>query len=189
METAALVLDLADARPPTLGAGRLVCIDGPGGSGKTTLAAAVAERRPGSAVIHMDDLYDGWSGLLDVRGPLDEILLPLARGEAGSYRRYDWVERRHAETVAVAPTPLLVLEGVASGVRSHAHLATVTVWVSAPADLRLRRGLARDGAELRDQWHEWMRQEEVLFAREGVAGRADVVVDGTGVVPPSVRRP
>ncbi|MCW2791297.1 MAG: hypothetical protein JWO76_395 [Nocardioides sp.] len=189
MDTAALVLDLAYAREPTLGAGRLVCVDGPGGSGKTTLAAALAERHPGSTVVHMDDLYDGWSGLLDVRGPLDDLLLPLARGEAGSYRRYDWHQRRYAETVVVAPAPLLVLEGVASGVRSHAHLATVTVWVTAPADLRLHRGLERDGIALHDQWQEWMRNEEVLFAREGVAGRADVLVDGTGVAPPRVRRP
>ena len=32
------------ARPPTLGAGRLVCVDGPAGSGKTSLADAVARR-------------------------------------------------------------------------------------------------------------------------------------------------
>jgi uridine kinase len=189
VDTAALVLDLANARPPTLGSGRLVCVDGPGGSGKTTLAGALAERQPGTTVVHMDDLYDGWSGLLDVSGPLDAILLPLARGEAGSYRRYDWYERRYAETVVVAPGPLLVLEGVASGVRSHAHLATVTVWVTAPAELRLRRALERDGVALREQWHEWMRNEDVLFARERVAERADVLVDGSGVGPPTLRPP
>lgn len=187
MDTAALILGLADARPPTLGAGRLVCVDGPGGSGKTTLAAALQQDRPGSTVVHMDDLYDGWSGLLDVRGPLDTLLLPLARGEAGHYRRYDWHERRYAETVVVAPGPLLVLEGVASGVRSHAGLATVTVWVSAPPELRLSRGLERDGAALREQWHEWMRNEDVLFARECVDERADVVVDGTGGRPARLR--
>jgi uridine kinase len=189
VDVAALVLDLALSRPPTLGAGRLVCVDGPGGSGKTTLADALAALRPGTAVVHMDDLYDGWSGLLDVQEPLDTLLLPLARGEAGSYRRYDWSERRYAETVVVPPGPLLVLEGVASAVRSHAHLATVTVWVQAPDDVRLRRGLERDGLALREQWHEWMRHEEVLFAREGTALRADVLVDGSGDAPPTVRRP
>ena len=35
------VLALAASRPPSLGAGRLVCVDGPAGSGKTTLAAAL----------------------------------------------------------------------------------------------------------------------------------------------------
>lgn len=186
MDAARLVLELADDRPPTLGSGRLICIDGPGGSGKTTLAAAIAELHRGACVVHMDDLYDGWSGLHDVGTQLNSILAPLTRDEAGSYRRYDWDARRYAETVEVSPGPLLVLEGVASAVRSHAHLATVTVWVSAPAELRLRRGLERDGPALRDQWHRWMRDEDLLFAREGVEERADVLVDGTGAGPPTL---
>ena len=188
MDTARLVLDLADARPPTLGSGRLVCIDGPGGSGKTTLATAIASRRTEARVVHMDDLYAGWSGLHDVASQLDSLLGPLARDEAGSYRRYDWHTGSWAEIVTVPPVPLLVLEGVASGAGSHAHLATVTVWVSAPADVRLHRGLARDGAELRSRWVAWMRDEDRLFARERVAERADVRVDGTGVEPPTLRR-
>ncbi len=134
----------------------------------------------------MDDVYDGWSGLHDVGDQLDSILTPLTRDEAGSFRRYDWDARRYAETVVVPPGPLLVLEGVGSAVRSHAHLATVTVWVSAPPELRLRRGLARDGEALRDEWHRWMREEDLLFAREGVEQRADVLVDGTGAEPPTL---
>ena len=39
------------SRPATLGAGRLVCVDGPAGSGKTTLGAALAERT-GAQLIH-----------------------------------------------------------------------------------------------------------------------------------------
>ena len=166
-----------------------MCVDGPGGSGKTTLAAAIASLCPGAHVVHMDDLYDGWSGLHDVAGQLDTLLGPLTRDEAGSYRRYDWHAHGFAETVVVPPGPLLVLEGVASAVRSHAHLATVTVWVSAPADLRLRRGLERDGAALRARWEAWMREEDALFAREQVEQRADLLVDGSGVEPPTLRGP
>ncbi len=39
--TAAFLVTSVLARPPTLGVGRLVCVDGPAGSGKTTLAAAL----------------------------------------------------------------------------------------------------------------------------------------------------
>ena len=188
MDAARFVLDLATSRPPTLGRGRLVCVDGPGGSGKTTLASAIASLRTGARVVHMDDLYDGWSGLHDVAGQLDSLLGPLARDSSGSYRRYDWHAGSWAETVAVPPCPLLVLEGVASAVRSHAHLSTVTVWVSAPAQVRLRRGLERDGVALRSRWQTWMHEEDRLFAREGIEERADVLVDGTGVEPPTLRR-
>ena len=44
-----------DARPPTLGRGRLLCVDGPAGSGKTTLADEV-RAITGAPVVHMDNL-------------------------------------------------------------------------------------------------------------------------------------
>ena len=182
-----MVLSLAEARPPTLGDGRLVCLDGPAGSGKTTLAEAVAALRPGTRVIHMDDLYDGWDGLPRLTDQLTALLRPLARGVAGTYRRYDWLAGRYAETVTVPPAPLLVLEGVGSGSRAHADLTTVLAWVEAPRDLRLSRGLDRDGAELADRWRQWMVEEEELHTRERVEARADVLVDGTGVAPPRLR--
>lgn len=186
--TAALLLALAEARPPTLGAGRLVAVDGPAGSGKTTLAAALATARPGTTVVHMDDLYDGWSGLPRVADQLDGLLAPLGRGRPGSYRRYDWHEERYAETVTVPPGRLLVLEGVGSGDRSVAHLVTVLAWVSAPAELRLRRGLERDGAAMAGAWERWMRDEAEHLARQRTEERADVLVDGTGSRPAYVAR-
>ena len=186
-DAAAVVLALAEERPPTLGDGRLVCVDGPAGSGKTTLAASVAGRRPGARVVHMDDLYDGWDGLPRLTAQLTGLLRPLARGTAGSYRRYDWLAGRYAETVTVPPGPLLVLEGVGSGSRDHADLVTVLAWVEAPADLRLRRGLERDGAAMADHWRRWAIDEQALFRREATAERADLLVDGTGVTPPMPR--
>ncbi len=184
-EAAGGVLDLLGSRAPTLGSGRLLCIDGPAGSGKTTLATAVAELS-GSRVVHMDDLYDGWRGLPRLGDQLGTILEPLAAGRAGRYRRYDWETGSYAETHPVTPSPLLVLEGVGSGSAAHAACCTVLVWVEAPTDLRLTRGIARDGAGLEAQWRQWMLDEAQHFEREGTRDRADVVVDGTGRALPHV---
>ena len=186
-DAAALLLEVAESRPPTLGAGRLVCVDGPAGSGKTTLASAVAALRPGTPVIHMDDLYDGWEGLPHLTDQLSGLLRPLSTGEPGTYRRYDWHAGRYAETVTVTPGPLLVLEGVGSGSRTHADLTTALAWVWAPAGLRLRRGLERDGEALADRWHQWMVDEGRYLAQEQVEARADLLVDGTGLTPPRLR--
>lgn len=183
---AALVLDLAAGRGATLGAGRLVCLDGPGGSGKTTLATAVASVVAGTAVVHMDDLYDGWSGMRAGTAQLGPLLRDLAAGRPGRYRRYDWHAARFAETVTLDPAPLLVIEGVGSGVAALDDLVTVLAWVWVPTELRLARGLERDGTHLRAQWEAWMRDETELFADERTAERADVVVDGTGEHPPTV---
>lgn len=183
------MLGLAQARPPTLGSGRLVCIDGPGGSGKSTLADALVGLEPAGRVVHMDDLYDGWEGLARVSDQLASLLLPLAEDRPGSYQRYDWHGRAFAETVTVEPVPLLVVEGVGSAAAAYSALATVVVWVEAPREQRLRRGLARDGEELRGQWVRWRADEARLFASEDTRRRADVVVDGTGAHPPTIRGP
>ena len=52
MSNAAEVLSLARSRPPTLGSGRLICVDGPAGSGKTTLAEEVASLSRGAGDPH-----------------------------------------------------------------------------------------------------------------------------------------
>ncbi len=168
-----------------------MCLDGPAGSGKTALAGAVATSSAGTPatvrVVHLDDLYDGWAGLDGVGDALGGLLGPLAEGRAGSYRRYDWHARAFVETVEVAPVPLLVLEGVGSGTAARTVAPTLLAWVEAPPDLRLARGLARDGEALQAQWVRWQRREDAHFARERTRARADVVVDGTGRLAPTAR--
>lgn len=185
-EVAITVLARAQALPATLGSGRLICVDGPAGSGKTTLAAAIGALA-GAPVVHMDSLYDGWDGLPHVVDQLDDLLLPLSDDRAGHYLRYDWDLQEYVETVTVVPAPLLVLEGVGSGSRAHADLCTVLVWVEAPPDLRLARGIERDGQAVEQHWRQWMQDEAEHFAREETRSRADLVVDGTGLQDPVSR--
>lgn len=167
------------ARPAGLGAGRLVCLDGPAGSGKTTLATLLQERWRAS-LVHMDDLYEGWYGRdAGVRHLLDDVLAPLARGDEGRYRRYDWDADAPAEEHRVPPGPVLVVEGCGSAPRAVDGYDPLVVWVEVPADLRLRRGLARDGEAMRDHWLQWMAEEQDLYARERTRERAQVHIDGT----------
>lgn len=176
MSPAAEALAVAHARPATLGAGRLVCVDGPAGSGKTTLAAQIATLAGDATVVHMDDLYPGWDGLEAVAEPVLGLLAPLAEDRPGRYRRWDWLAGRRAEEHVVEPAPLLVLEGVASGNLAWARWSTALVWVETAAETRLARGLARDGEEVRPRWVRWMNEEQVVFARERTRERADLVV-------------
>ncbi len=185
-DVATLILSLASARPATLGAGRLVCVDGPAGSGKTTLGAELADRT-GAQLIHGDDLMEGWRGLDAVGRQLAGLVDALAAGRAGSYEHYDWLADRYDRTVEVPPAPWLVVEGVGSGAAAIAAYTTVLVWVEVDDELRLSRGMARDGEEMREHWLTFMHDERALFARERIRERADVVVDGTGARPPVVR--
>ena len=169
--------------PAACGQTRLVCIDGPAGSGKTTLAGAIAQVLDGAPVVHMDDLYEGWTQQLG--GPLsqrvDEWLLKAwERGSEGRYRRYDWAQERFEESwVPVPAAPVVILEGCGSAARGIRDRASLVIWVEAPADLRLRRGLQRDGLALEGQWRAWQARESAHFAADGTRSAADVHVDGT----------
>lgn len=212
--------------PARLGPVRLVCVDGPAGSGKTTFAAALSSAievadgvvpppggdghaplrgatpptagggstaptgvqgpaRPRVAVLHLDDLYEGWSGLEGTLWPRlsAQVLEPLRRGEPGCYQRYDWVLDRFAEWVPLPVPQVLVLEGCGAARRDGDPLASLRVWVQAPDDLRLARGLLRDGEGARERWIAWMRDEAAHFAAQDTRRRADVRLDAWGTMP------
>jgi uridine kinase len=179
-EVAGQVAERVLTAPPTLGPGRLVCVDGPAGSGKTTLADALAQAVPDSQVVHCDELLQGWRGLPGLAATVAALLEPLARGEAGSWRRWDWLAGDWAETHAVAPGGLLVVEGVGSWSPAIAQLVGVLVWVEADSDLRLSRGMARDGEAMRAHWLQWRVDENALFASHGTREHADLVVATDG---------
>ena len=164
---------------PRLGAVRLIVIDGPAGSGKTTLAGAVAARLAavGERVttLHLDDLYEGWGGLEGFWGRLEAgVLTPISRGEVGRYRPYEWPAGTWGEWVLVPPPDFLIVEGCGAAARAVDGRAAVRIWVEAPEAVRLERGLARDGQAMRDHWLAWMRDESAHFAREETRERADV---------------
>ncbi len=158
-------------------------MDGPAGSGKTTLAGALVEcfRDAGATVqvVHMDDVYAGWAGLKDGMATFAESVVdPLRAGETGRYRRYDWEQGAYAEEHQVPPCDVLVVEGVGSGAATYDDVITCLVWVEAPRDVRLARGLARDGEGMRQHWLSWRLEEDTMFDRERTEARADLAVDG-----------
>ncbi|WP_395658695.1 uridine kinase [Nocardioides sp.] len=170
------MLTLALARPPTLGTARLVCVDGPSGSGKTTLATALARHSSDVRVVHLDAMYDGWGGLPRIDDQLRTLVVPLAAGGPGRYRRYDWHAGRYAGEVVVAPRPVLVLEGVGSWSPAFADLVTLLVWVEAAPAERLARALLRDGPASEGRLRQWARDEDEHFARTGARERADLLL-------------
>jgi uridine kinase len=164
---------------PRLGEVRLIVVDGPAGSGKTTFAARLASVLGHAPVVHMDDLYEGWDGLhAGLWQRLESQLLgPLRSGRPARYQVFDWAAGRFAQWVDVPPATALVLEGVGAAALPVDSSAVLRVWVEAPEELRLARGLARDGEALRDEWVRWTALEAAHFAADGTRGRADHVVD------------
>ncbi|SBS70710.1 hypothetical protein [uncultured Microbacterium sp.] len=140
---------------------RVTLIDGRSGAGKTTLAALLSARRPGVQVLALDALYPGWDGLAEgVDAVLHGVLEPLARGEQGRWRRWDWAADRPAEGHVIDPERPLIVEGSGILTPRTASLADVRVWLRSPAASRKDRALARDGDVYRAQWDRWAGQED-----------------------------
>jgi hypothetical protein len=151
------------AAPARCGPVRVVAIDGGAAAGKSGLAAWLAGQLAGCAVLHLDDLLDGWAGQFDYAGRLHrDVLDPLSHGRSGSYRRYDWVAGRFAETVVVPVPEILVVEGV-SAIAGCAGRASVGILLDVERAERERRWAERDGP-VRRSWLDWLEAEDRFFA-------------------------
>lgn len=168
------VLDLIAAARPTRGF-TFVGIGGRGGAGKSTLAARI----PGAEVVGTDEFWDGEGFDLDrLRA---EVFEPLLEGRTARYASWDWEGRRARGERTIAPVGVVVVEGVCALHRMFRDDYDVRVWVDAPYETRLERGVARDGAAARQTWVEqWMPGEDRYVERDDPVACAHVVVDGGG---------
>ncbi|WP_062072611.1 uridine kinase family protein [Demequina sediminicola] len=200
----AQIVEQASVRRALAGRTRVILIDGPAGSGKTTLANTIAIALGGRAsegagtfspdnlpaassptqILHGDDMYEGWSGLDALDDVLvQQVLTPLADGHSGAFRMWDWHVDRRTHHIAVPPRDFLVVEGVGVGRESARDLGALVLWVEAPADVRLARGIERDGEQMRAEWLSWMDTERAHFIADHTRDHAHMLIDGTLPIP------
>ena len=173
-----------------------VAIDGPGGSGKTFLADALSCAMPRaglrSATIHTDDFFlpsarraSGEPSEKPVGSDVDwvrlrdEVLTPLRRGEPARYGRYDWDRDAILDRRVAVADDVIVVEGVYSSRKELAALYDLRIWVDCARELRLARGVARDGEAARRRWEEdWMPSEDRYMAAHRPREQAHLLFDG-----------
>ncbi len=168
----------------------LVGIDGPGGSGKSTVAEQVAQA-VGAAVVRVDDFYrpsdQRWYGSdadrpigadFDLQRLRVQVLIPLTAGSPAAYQRYDWGRDALAETHTVEPRGIVIVEGIYALHKELRDYYHTSIWVECPRSLRWARGLARDGAEAAEQWEQWMRDEDRYMIEQRPQEAAQLVVSG-----------
>jgi uridine kinase len=160
----------------------LITIDGPAGSGKTTLAAQIHDHLSAAGetvlTVHMDDLYDGWEEPLgeELAAKLDSLLSDAYRGGAIMIPQYNWTDDAFTLPIIASTPQTLILEGVGSSQSITRGFAPLSIWIEAPREVALQRVLDRDGAELRSQMLDWQRREEEHFTRESTKSAADYQV-------------
>jgi uridine kinase len=182
-------IELTPRRAQTL----LVGIDGRGGSGKSTLARGLVELLHG-AIVEFDDFYlpsgdrarraavgdDEIGGDFDWRRLCDQVLQPLSQDRPARYQCYDWQRDEIGKWNELRPGGIVIVEGNYSIRPELRAFYDVTLWVEAPHETRLARGVARDGEQARTKWlAQWMPEEVRYLAAHDPAAHADIVVDGT----------
>lgn len=176
MELTAALFDLckASTRP-------IIAIDGPAGAGKTTLAehlSAALSLKYKLAIIHMDDLYNGWDHPFDHH--LTEALLQIAKshkaGKRATISRFDWHANEYKAAEELPPADVLILEGVGSSQSSIRSMLTATLWLEIDRSVGLARVLERDGIGNSEAMNKWLLLQEAHFAAEGSHDAADFIL-------------
>ena len=169
----------------------LVCIEGLGGAGKSTLAAEIRRRYPGGIqVISGDDFYgpeerdwrswsprEGYQRYFDHRRLERQLLRPLRAGAVARFQRYDWSTNSLAAWLDVRPEGLIVVEGVYLLRRRLRRYWDFSVYVDTPREVRLARMHAR-GENDPDWISRWAAAEDYYERAEQPSAHADLVVNG-----------
>lgn len=177
----------------------LVAIDGGGGAGKSSLAARLREAfrlsNVPASIVEVDDFFlpserrhPGPPSEKPVGGDFDwqrlreQVLEPLRCERVARYDRYDWAADVLSETRHALPGEIVIVEGIYSSRRELADLYDFRIWVDCPRELRLARGLARDGEAARKKWEEdWMPCEDRYILEHRPHDHADAVFNGAAV--------
>ena len=159
---------------------RIVAIDGCGGSGKSELAERLSSALGDTVIVRTDDFarpnVPGW----EWPRMTAQVLDPIRHDRPGRYQRYDWDRDAPAEWHDVPVGGTLVVEGVSSLRDELGAYWDFAIWVECPYEVRLQRGVERDGEALRSTWTDiWIPQEEAYFAAQRPDRKADLIVDGT----------
>jgi uridine kinase len=155
----------------------LVGVGGHGASGKSTLAQAIVGAIPDAQIVPTDAFYNGESFELDRL--LTDVVRVLASGRAASYRAWDWALQRSNELRSVRPTGVVLIDGVCALDQRFRDYQALRIWVNTPADVRLTRGVARDGEESREKWvNQWFPNERAYVERDQPMQCAHMIING-----------
>jgi uridine kinase len=168
----------------------IVAIDGMCGSGKSSLAALIAENLDCN-VFHMDDYFlplemKTQDRLAQPGGNVhyerfkEEILNPLLEHRTITYRPYLCGLWKYGEAITAEPKKLTVIEGTYCLHPTLRDAYDLKIFLSISEEMQLQRILQRNGEEKLQQFiHKWIPLETLYFDRLGIATLCDITLDTT----------
>lgn len=165
----------------------LIALDGPCGSGKTTLADLLC-RMLACPCVHMDDFHMPHArktpermaqpgGNSDRERLMTEVLLPWREGRTVTYRPYDCAADAPGAPITLPAGRVLVLEGSYAHHPDLARLTDVSVFVRVEREEQLRRIAARSPEKLQQFIDRWIPLEDSYFRAFHLPAPGSVVLD------------
>jgi len=170
---------------------RVIAIDGGGGAGKTTFADCLKKEIADSHIVRIDDFYrppqlriavastDAINPNFDWDRLRTLVLEAVKSDREIRYQLYDFNKGALSDSVITIPRDAIVIvEGVWSLQEDFIDFYDYRIWLEAPDDVRLERGVARDGEELRQVWEEeWIPIDKHYKETYQPQLQADCVID------------
>ena len=165
----------------------VLAIDGPCGSGKTTLAGRLMEDFPGSVTVHADDFFlqphqRSPQRLQEPGGNMDrdrlntQVLSRLRGGRPFQYQAYDCQENR-LNPVLFAPGPLVIIEGSYCLHPDLTGAYDLKVFLTIDPDTQLQRLKARVPEAMLPRFQgEWIPMENRYFEHFKIKENSDLVL-------------
>jgi uridine kinase len=164
---------------------KLVVIEGPAGSGKTTLAKSLSGLLENCPILHMDEIYDGWENALTPKTFHDIanwIISPILESKSIEYFKYDWILEKRIEKVVINLPKVIIIEGVGTSSFEISKHACLQLWIEVNEETGIKRVLNRDGLHIQEQMEKWQTQESKFFIENNSKENSDIWIDGDPVV-------
>lgn len=165
----------------------IVALDGRCASGKSTLAASLAERLS-CTLVHMDDFFlrpeqrtperlATAGENIDHERFFKEVLAPLAQGEGLVYRPWDCGAQAFGEPIIVEPKPITFVEGSYACHPALWDYYDLRVFLTVEPDTQISRIAERNGEEGIEAFrNKWIPLEESYFDAYRIAQRVDLLL-------------
>jgi uridine kinase len=163
---------------------QIILIDGPAGSGKTTLSLKLQRdfaAKSNCQIIHLDDHYNGWDEALssELTETLNLVVSNFLSGLPTEIKTFNWHKAKFEGSKWIEPGEVLIIEGVGAGQSSIRGRAASLYWVETDSENALSRVLNRDGQEYEERIRTWQIREAKHFEEERTREFADFIISTT----------
>jgi uridine kinase len=159
----------------------IIAIDGPAGSGKTTLASTLflaLSPQITTRVIHMDELYPGWKGAIgeELTRTLTWLTSSHKAKKSLLYSTFNWASNEFDSPKSFPSSELLILEGVASAQIAIEEFLATSIWLDLDPLIGFERVIARDGEKISQEMTQWLEMQEQHFLADKTKERCEFLL-------------